>query len=76
MATDEVVAGLIEADISVISGMEDDPTELRELAVLARRLADESTDDAARKRLLAIAAEYEERAADADIDDATGRSER
>ena len=76
MATGEQPRVFEEVEMHLTSGMEDDPTELRKLAVLARRLADESTAGAARKRLLAVAAEYEERAADADIDDATGRSER
>lgn len=52
--------------------MEDDPEKLRALAARVRRLADGVSDDITRQRLLAAAAEFEQRAKAVGKDDATG----
>jgi hypothetical protein len=53
--------------------METDPVRLRKLAARARRLAKGVGDEIARQRLMAAAEEYERRANEVDMDDATGQ---
>ncbi len=49
-----------------------DPDRLRKLAARARRLADGIRDGLTQQRLLAAAAEYEQRAKEIEMDDTTG----
>jgi hypothetical protein len=53
--------------------MADDAYTLRKLAARARRLAEGATDEVTRDRLLAAAAEFEQRAKEVDMDDSTGQ---
>lgn len=50
-----------------------DPSRLRKLAERARRLANGVSDETTRRRLLAAATEYEQRAKEIEIDDTTGQ---
>jgi hypothetical protein len=50
-----------------------DPIRLLKLAERARRLANGVREQTTRQRLLAAAAEYEQRAKEIEIDDATGQ---
>jgi hypothetical protein len=53
--------------------MEIDAVKLRKLAARARQLAKGVTEDVTRQRLIAAAEEYERRAYEVDMDDATGQ---
>jgi len=53
--------------------MEANPTRLRKLADRARRLADGARSEATRQKNLLAAAEFEQRAKEIEIDNATGQ---
>lgn len=59
--------------LAKVAGMEADGAKLRKLAAKSRYLADGVGDAAARRRLMAAAAEYERRAREVDKDNATGQ---
>lgn len=53
--------------------MESDPVRLRDFEAKARRLADGVKGEVTRERLMAAAAEYEQRAKEVEMDDTTGQ---
>jgi chromosome segregation and condensation protein ScpB len=53
--------------------IETDPVRLRLLSDRARRLADGARQDQIRRRLMAAAAEYEQRAVEIELDNGTGQ---
>jgi DNA-directed RNA polymerase subunit K/omega len=57
----------------VVREVESDPSRLRRLAERARRLANGAQSHLIRDRLLAAAKEYDQRAIEIEMDEATGQ---